>query len=401
MKVLAVTSELPWPLDSGGHLRTFHLLKHVAAHVDLRLVVPVHAGQEPTVAVLNQWNIRVVPVVVAPRTKFAESKRLLNAQLHREPYVMYRRHARPEMFAAWEAEIRREKPDVAHLDHLDSFLFHEIAAKLGVPTVLDLHNVYSLILSRMADEQTNPLKKVFFRGEARRLAHIETRACRSVNAVLAVSSTEADHYRKLGAKAVHVAPNGVDCAAFQDLKTGRSVTPPVVMYLGTMSWGPNVTAAVYLAEEVFPKVRAKFPDAKLLLVGKDPCPEVRATARLPGVEVTGSVPSVRPYLEQASLLAVPLDSGGGTRLKILEAFAAGLPVVSTAVGAEGIDATAGEEIIIAERPDMAAAICDLIADPARGQRVAEQARRLAQQTYDWPMIGEKVVGVIRGLAKKS
>ena len=401
MKVLVVTSELPWPLDSGGHLRTFHLLKHVASHVDLRLVVPVRAGQEPAVAVLNQWNIRVVPVTVAPRTKFAEGKRLLNAQLHGEPYVMYRRHARPEMFAAWEAEIRRDKPDVAHLDHLDSFLFHEIAAKLGVPTVLDLHNVYSLILSRMADEQTNPLKKVFFRGEARRLANIEARACRSVDAVLAVSATEADHFRKLGAKAVHVAPNGVDCAAFTDLKTGRSVTPPVVMYLGTMSWGPNVTAAVYLAEEVFPKVRAKFPEAKLLLVGKDPCPEVRATARIAGVEVTGSVPSVRPYLEQASLLAVPLDSGGGTRLKILEAFAAGLPVVSTAVGAEGIDAKPGEEIIIAERPDMAAAICDLVADPARGQRLAEQARRLAQQTYDWPMIGEKVVGVIRGLAKKS
>jgi len=394
MNLLAVTSELPWPLDSGGHLRTFHLLTHLARHVAVRLVVPVRPGQEAAVAELNGRGVRVVPVPVPSRTKLGEAKRLATARLRGEPYVMYRRHARPEVFAAWEAELTRDPPTVAHLDHLDGFLFHAAAAKRGVPTVLDLHNVYSLILTRMAEEQPNALKKRFFRCEAKRLAKVETRACREVSTILAVSGAEADHFRNLGAAHVAVAPNGVDCGAFADLPTGRPVSPPVILYLGTMSWGPNVTAAVHLAEAVFPAVRAKLPDARLLLVGKDPVPEVRATARIPGVTVTGSVPSVRPYLEEASLLAVPLDSGGGTRLKILEAFAAGLPVVSTAVGAEGIDATPGEHIVLAERPQMADAIVALLADPEHARRLAEAARDLARRVYDWPMVGAAVLAAI-------
>src|SRR5262249_33155974 len=156
--------------------------------------------------------------------------------------------------------------------------------------------------------------------------------------------------------------NGVDCAAYAELPTGRPVNPPVVLFVGALAWGPNVSAAVFLAEQAFPKIRAARPDAMLLLVGKDPAPAVKALGRLPGVEVTGGVPSVRPYLAKASLLAVPLDSGGGTRLKILEAFAAGLPVVSTGVGAEGIAVIDGGDIVRAERPAMADAILRVLAD---------------------------------------
>lgn len=394
-RLLAVTSELPWPLDSGGHLRTFHVQKGLARAFDLRLLVPVVGDRSDDIATLKTHGIHVIPVPVPERTKFAEAKRLLSAGLAGEPYVMYRRHARSEVFAAFQRELATNKPDAVWLDHLDGFLFAAAAARAGCRTVLDLHNVYSLILERMAEEPGNPIKRAFLRGEAKRLAKIEAKACATVDTVVAVSDGEAEQFRTLGAKRVIVAPNGVDCSAFADLPTGRSTVPPVVMFLGTLSWGPNVTAAVSLARDIFPKVRERLPNAELILVGRDPSAEVQAFHGQPGVTVAGSVPSVRPYLERASLLAVPLDSGGGTRLKILEAFAAGLPVVSTAVGAEGIDATPGTEIVIAERPDMATAIVELLADPPRADRIATAARQLATNTYDWSAITSKCVAGVR------
>jgi len=312
---------------------------------------------------------------------------LIGARFRGEPYAMYRRHARTEVFAALTHELQNDRPDLVHLDHLDSFLFHEIAAKLNVPAVLDLHNVYSLILERMAEEAGNAAKRFFYRGEAKRLARIERKACSSGAAIVAVSEGEASHFRTLGAADVTVAPNGVDCSAFASLPTGRNGNPPTILYLGTLSWGPNASAAIHLARHIFPQVRARISAARLLLVGKSPNSDVLALSEMPGVTVAGSVPSIQPYLAEASVLAVPLDSGGGTRLKILEAFAAGLPVVSTAVGAEGIDAVNGRDIVIAERPGMADAIGDLLNHPDRGTAVAESARQLAREKYDWSVIG--------------
>ena len=393
--VLAITSELPWPLDSGGRLRTFHVQAALAKSCDLRLIAPVRPEQAEHVEALRGKGINVIPVLVPPRTKVNEGRRLLASRLRGEPYVMFGRHGREEVFAAFEAELR-QKHDVVWLDHIDSLLFEPPARLAGVKTIIDLHNIYSLILDRMAAEATNPLKRIFFRGEAKRLAKMEERAANNCDTLLAVSVSEAEHFRKLGAKNVIVAPNGVDCAAFAELATGRANANPVVLFLGTMSWGPNVSAANALANEIFPAVRLQQPDAELWLVGKDPAPEVRALAG-PGITVHGSVPSVLPYLKDAAILAVPLDAGGGTRLKILEAFAAGLPVVSTAVGAEGIDAVNGEHLVIAEKNAMAAAIVRLICDVTKGEQLAEKARKLANDVYDWLRIGEICVQAVHSI----
>jgi polysaccharide biosynthesis protein PslH len=259
--------------------------------------------------------------------------------------------------------------------------------------VIDLHNVYSLLVRRTADEQTNVLKRAFLRGEAHKLDRIERRAARECQAVNTVSDTEAAHFRSLGAKQVHTVPNGVDCHAFADLPAGRD-GPPVVMFLGTMSWGPNAAAARFLAREVLPALRARVPDAVLTIVGRDPPADLLALNGTPGIEVTGGVPDVKLYLLRASALAVPLDAGGGTRLKILEAFAAGLPVVSTAVGAEGIAAQPGTHFALAERPAFAEATAGLLADRAAASRMAERARELARDVYDWSRIGRKAVEVV-------
>ncbi|CAN5193997.1 glycosyltransferase family 4 protein [soil metagenome] len=399
-KILAVSSELPWPLDTGGKLRTFHIQKALAAACDVRVVVPVLAGQIAEVEALKGQGIRVVPALVRPRTKWAEVRRLLYSQWRCEPYVMFGRHRRPEVFAAVEQQLQQQRPDVVWLDHIDSLLFEPLSRTLTVPTIIDLHNVYSLILDRLADEQVNWRIRYFLRGETKRMRAMERRVARTCNVVLAVSESEAEYYRTLGAKNVRVVPNGVDCGAFASLPTGRSLDPLTILFVGTLSWGPNVSAAISLAKDIFPAVQAKVPGAKLLLVGKDPSPEIQLLGTQPGVTVAGSVPSIVPYLEQATLLAVPLDSGGGTRLKILEAFAAGLPVVSTKIGAEGIDCMPGEQIIIAERAQMAAAIVNASQNAAMLNDVAVKARALANEKYDWQRIGQMCVETVKSVTPR-
>lgn len=395
VRVLGVTSEPPWPLNSGGHIRTFHLMKALAAETDLRLVCPVQPHQADAVGPLRACGLPGVAVPVGGRWAGGEAAGLLGAVARRQPYVMYRRHAWPLLPAVVRNEVAVFRPGVLYLDHLDSFLWRRLAA--DVPAVLDLHNVYSLLARRTADEQTSPLKRAFLRREARLLDRIERQAVRRCNAVFAVSEQEASHFRSLGANAVHVIPNGVDCGAVADLPTGRAGTPPTVLFLGTMSWGPNAAAATYLSLDVMMFLRDKVPGVRLLVVGRDPPSRLASRPDL-GIEVTGAVTDVRPYLRQANVMAVPLDAGGGTRLKVLEAFAAGLPVVSTAVGAEGIEATPGVHYVAAEKPGFAGALGRLLLEPDRAAGMATAARELARDKYDWAGIGRRAAEVVRGVA---
>jgi glycosyltransferase involved in cell wall biosynthesis len=399
--VLAITSEVPWPLNSGGHIRTFHLLKALAAATDLRLVVPVHHHETQAVEAVRAVGISVVGVPVGVRTPWREAGRMLTAGLLGEPYVMYRRHLRHAVARAWRAELRGRPPDVLYLDHLDSAVYRLNAGRgFAGPSVIDFHNSYSLLVERQVPRERNTLRRAFLGREARLLEKMERRAARACNAVLAVSDQEADYFRRLGASSVRTIPNGVDCASLVPLPTGRC-GEPIVLFLGTMSWGPNADAARFLAQEVLPVLQQRLPHARLLVVGRNPPADLLALGERLGIEVTGGVDDIRPYLERAALLAVPLDVGGGTRLKILEAFAAGLPVVSTAVGAEGIAARPGIHYVRAERNELVDAIAGLLEDPAAGARLAQEARGLALKMYDWPRIAADCVSIVERLAGRS
>lgn len=396
LSILAVTSELPWPLNSGGHLRTFYLLRYLARNHRVRLVTAVAEGQHGGIEELTDQGIEVHAARVGPRIAWREGLRAAAAAVRREPYVLYRRHDRKVVRSTVREELLREVPDVLYLDHLDSALFRTLGAH--IPAVLDLHNVYSLLAGRTAAESGSPLRRLYLQHEARLLARIERRAAAEADGLFAVSEEEARYFAGLGGKNVRVVPNGVDCAAYADLPTGRGGDPKI-LYVGTLSWGPNAAAAVFLARSVLPILRQRFPQATLRLVGKDPAPEILALGQLPGVEVAGAVPDVRPHLAAASLLAVPLEAGGGTRLKILEAFAAGLPVVSTTVGCEGIRAANGEHLVVAERRQFAEAILDLLAEPARGEALAIRARGLARDVYDWNVVGAVAAEGVRAVAR--
>jgi glycosyltransferase involved in cell wall biosynthesis len=318
----------------------------------------------------------------------------LRAAAAREPYVLYRRHEHRVVRDLLRAEVLNRRPDFLYLDHLDSLIYRDVAPH--VPAVLDFHNVYSSLARRAAADQRSFLLRRYLRHESVLLGRVERRAVASAEVVLAVSEDDRRHLAGLGFPAVFLVPNGVDCSAYETLPVGRPGAPPVVLFLGALSWGPNLSAARFLARVVFPEVRRRFPEGRLWLVGKDPLPEIAALGTLPGVEVFGSVPDVIPYLRAARLLAVPLESGGGTRLKILEAFAAGLPVVSTPVGCEGLDVVPGEHLVVTARAQFGAAVCDLLEDQELGRRLAASARALALR-YGWEHVGETACAAVASL----
>jgi len=397
--VLVISSELPWPLNTGGHLRTFHLLKALTATCQVRLVTVVESADDPGIGILEQYGMRVHAAVSGPRNRLTEATRAARALLRREPYVLFHRHNRWPLRQVIRQELSSATPDILYLDHLDPLAFRSVFP--GVPVIADLHNVYSRLTARVAEERRWPLN-TYLRREARLLADMEQQVAATADALLTVSAQERDEFLARGARCVHLIPNGVDCSAYDRFPVGRRNPEPVLLYLGALSWEPNARAAAFLAGQIMPQIRREHPGARLLLVGRQPGSEVRALAELPGVEVHADVPDIGVYLQQASLLAVPLDSGGGTRLKILEAFAAGLPVVSTPVGCEGIDCRHAEHLWVAERDQFAAALLDALATPELACEFAERGRRLAQDHYDWSVIGRHACdAVIAAAARHS
>jgi glycosyltransferase involved in cell wall biosynthesis len=397
--VLAVTSELPWPLDRGGHLRTFHLLRALASANRVRLIAPSSDPDEGAVRALRDAGIELRAVRVARRRQATEALRVAHATVAAEPYVLYRRHRWSAVRAALRLAVAQDPPDVCYLDHLDSFVYARACA--STPIVIDLHNVYSELAARTALEQRRPLLRWFLAREAAALARMEQRAVAGARVAMAVSERDQQYYTDLGARAVYLAPNGVDCAAYAALPEARRTGDPLILFVGAMSWAPNVSAARFLAADVLPRVRRELPGARLRIVGRDAGPEVHALARADGVEVTGTVPDVIPHLAQAHIMAVPLDAGGGTRLKILEAFAAGLPVVSTPVGAEGLDVIHGRDIWLATRARFAEGVVQLLKDQQRAAVLAGHARQLVIDRYDWSAIGRIACAAVAASANPA
>jgi glycosyltransferase involved in cell wall biosynthesis len=402
--LLAVTSELPWPLASGGHLRTYHLLASLSRRFDVRLVVPSTPDEAEARAALARGGIFARAVTIGSRHPLGEGWRIAEAAVRRDPYVLYARHRRRAVMRALRDEAAAALPDVLYLDHLDSYLY--ASACPGTPVVIDMHNVYSTLADRAGREAGDAARRWYLRTEAALLQKKETSAARSAHTVFSCSEEEAGYFRRLGASRVAVVPNGVDTQAYP-WPPSRMTQGPTVLFLGALDWTPNVNAARFLAQRVMPAVRARVPGAVLAIVGRRPTADVLALVDPGRVEVAADVPDVRPYWQRASLLAVPLEAGGGTRIKIVEAFAAGVPVVSTPIGCEGIAGRDGEHLLIAAREAFADAVTAVLTDPAAAASRAEAARRLAERQYDWWAIGARAAehalsaaadGRIRGVA---
>jgi polysaccharide biosynthesis protein PslH len=264
---------------------------------------------------------------------------------------------------------------------------------LQAPVVLFQHNVEAMIWERHAAIPQNPLRRAYMRLQWQRMLRHEGRECRRFAHVIAVSGADAQLMRRsYGLSSVGEVSTGVDLEYFS-APVSRPQNGRELVFVGSMDWMPNDDGIRWFAGEVFTRLRQQVPDARLTVVGRAPSAAMRElAARDPAIEVTGSVPDVRPYLARAAVSVVPLRIGGGTRLKIYEAMAMGAPVVATSIGAEGLPLRDGEHLLLADSAtEQVAALASLLVDRGRAERLAASAQRFVQQHCSWDAVAQTFV----------
>jgi glycosyltransferase involved in cell wall biosynthesis len=259
------------------------------------------------------------------------------------------------------------------------------------PVVLQAHNVDSLIWQRYHETATGFFQRAYVYRQWRKFERFERGAFHRAERVVFVSDADA----QLGQERFQlsngcVVDNGVDVAGYGDVRPRPGIRS--ILYLGSLDWRPNLDAVELLLQEIFPRVRQQVPDARLRIVGRKPPEHLSRRVRtMPNVELHADVPDVKPFLAESGVMAVPLRVGGGSRLKILESLAAGLPVVSTSIGAEGLHLTPGHDYTVAEGSEaMATALVEALQQPEPAFAQARRGQQTVAQRYDWPMLARKL-----------
>jgi glycosyltransferase involved in cell wall biosynthesis len=406
-RLLFLAHLLPWPLDGGGQIKSYHTLRLLASRYDIRLLAFIRRPEErENVGPLEPLCAAGIKLIPLPRGRGRDIG-IAAASLAGGRSFIIARDSAPAMYNAVNAELEnRRGPRYAavHVDHLQMAQFvpgNTHRAKV----VLDQHNIEHRIPQRLAETPgTHLLTRWYARGEWSLLRDFELDACRRADRVLVVSEEDRDGFLVLDptlAPRLAVTPIGVD----MDYWGGVLRRPDArdLLSVGTMYWPPNVDSMQWFCADILPRVRAEIPGVRLNIVGARPTPAVRALGEADlDVVVTGSVPDVRPYGENCGVFVVPLRSGSGMRVKILTAMAMGLPVVSTTVGAEGIDVTNGENILLADTLEaFAAAVVRLLRDPAGAERMGEAGRRLMARAYGWDAVGKRLLSVYDELLADS
>lgn len=292
-----------------------------------------------------------------------------------------------EMQRALEKHVERSEVDVVVCDFLAPAVN---VPSLRIPTLLFQHNVEAMIWRRHFEVETNPVKKAFLKSQWRRMFKYEREACNRFQRVVAVSPDDAETIRQAyGAENVTPISTGVDTAFFTRARDARRDEFNIV-FTGSMDWLPNEDAILWFTNDIVPRIRTRVPKLSLTVVGRNPSKSLEALSkRDPSIVVTGRVPDVRPYMEKASAYIVPIRIGGGTRLKIFEAMAMELPIVSTTVGAEGLPVTDGVDILLRDDPDsFAAAVADLLLTPDSARLIAHLAETNVRKNHGWVSVAD-------------
>jgi glycosyltransferase involved in cell wall biosynthesis len=390
LHVVMIDEELPYPPISGKRIRTLNLTQRLARRHHLTYVA--HRNSDPEEARLAADHFarlgistvvveRAVPVKSGP----AFYTRLAANLLSPLPYSVAT-HTSQEM----EGELARlaaEQPiDLWHCEWTP--YVHSLRALSGKRVVM-AHNVESVIWQRYHETETNRLRRWYIGKQWHKFQRFERLALAGADLTIAVSDVDADRFRHdLGVRSVGIVDNGVDTSYFQPSDEPREWK--TLLFLGSLEWRPNLDGVAQLLDTVFPAVRRREPDARLLLVGRNPPPALRETvASMPGVELYANVADVRPFLARSAMMVVPLRIGAGSRLKILESLATATPVVSTRVGAEGLHLEPGRHLTVVEDVgQLADAIVQAIRDPATAIEQAESGRRQVLRLYDWDALAD-------------
>lgn len=403
-RLLVVSPLLPWPLDAGGKLRMYHILKGMSARYRitlLTLAVDEENSEENRKPFDFLQDLVMIPIsqgrVWQVLRMFANLPRWL-AGMPAET-VVKRSSALLRACRQMAGQCRFEAVQIEftqNIQYLDAF------EGSGIPSILVAHDVSYVSHERRA-EVSKGLRKWFWSREARMMRYYEQVGWARFNRIVAMSAVDRDIIlRHVPNAQIDVAPNGVDTADLQPVEKGET---PTLIFVGWMRHLPNPDAVTWFLDEIWPLIKAGHASVRFAIVGKG-LPEylkrrVEADDR---VDYRGYVDDVGRHVGEAWISVVPLRIGSGTRLKILESMALGTPVVATTVGAEGIAARNGEHLGIADAPaDFSRAVLELLADRARRHCMASYARSLVESDYDWEAIaeaaGDAVARAIEGAAR--
>ncbi len=398
MRILWVKANKILPAHSGGDIRSWNIVRHLAQGEDVVFLSYYDGEPDPEYeAELKKRLPGAICVCTGKRadSKWARSVDYLRHLSDEAPYAVGRFASEAVRVEVWRC-LQEENIDIVVSDFLDAAI--NVPDRMAVPAVLFQHNVESEIWRRHASHGSNLALRALYAREFRRMTRYEQQSVRRFARVIAVS----EHDKRLmsmwtDGERITVVPTGVDIDEFAPGSPERE--KPLVVFVGAMDWEPNADAVKYFCAEMWPSIRGRVPQAKFRIVGRNPDVRVKALAS-ESVEVTGRVPSVVEHLREAAVVVVPLRVGGGTRLKIYEAMAAGKAVVSTGVGAEGLDVEDGRDIRLAYSPQgFADAVVALLGDREARRRMgsagAEKARR-----YSWPAIAEKFAEVLSAVVEK-
>jgi polysaccharide biosynthesis protein PslH len=366
MRTVMVTKFLPLPDDSGGRQRSLAIARRLAALGDL--VLCAYDDGSADLGGLHKLGIDVRSAPWKPSPVAAARGALTTRSLSAGRFWS----------TALAQQVQRAVAE-APVDVLQVEYLQMAPLARGLPArrrILDLHNIESELVASYGRARRGAAAQMY-RTEAALLRRMERHVIPTFDTVVVVSENERTRLPS-GVGTTIVCPNGQD---------PPTLLPPsdrsVLAFVATMGWAPNVDAALWLGREIWPEVKRRLPEAELLLVGRDPSPEVRALAG-PGVEVTGTVPSVEPFLARARVVVAPLLAGGGTRLKIMEALGAGRPVVATTIGADGLEDLVHRGMIIADdTAAMVNEICQLLSDPPAATLLGKLGHEAITEQHTW------------------
>ena len=383
MKMLWLSSGFLHPTTRGGQIRTLEMLRKLRKRHEIHYLA-LHDGRPEALAHSSEYCYKAWPVPFALATRdsarfWIQTTRGLFSRL---PVVVARKRSHRARLMI-ETLLRAECFDVVVCD----FLTPAINLPSGQPFVLFEHNVETVIWRRYAEGARDPIQRAFFRTQAKRLLAFERAACQQATHVIAVSESDAELLRDLcGISHVSAVPTGVDSAYF-----ARSSRPEAniasLLFSGSMDWMPNIDGVLWFVREVMPLIRRDLPQCSLTIAGRRPADSIRALSVDPLIRVTGTVDDMRPYLWDSGVSIVPLRIGSGTRLKIYESMAAETALVSTAIGAEGLDVSSPHNIRIADTPETFASACvELLSDPEARDRQTAAALRLVRERFSWETV---------------
>jgi glycosyltransferase involved in cell wall biosynthesis len=390
MRLLLVYPYVPYPLNRGTYHRVFNLARELARHHEVDLFCLAAPGAEEQLPVFERFCRRVKfhPFQNSPWPKLFP-QRLLN------PVPASLTHwAQPDVAPALCSFVTGQDYDVVHFCDL---VMWQYVSQLGgrALRVMDRSRVDLLF-------QREELQVLRLGGKERllrqenlwKLARYERRVAQAIAATIVCGPDDETFSRAniAGETEIKVLANGVDEEFFDRAKFPPAPDPdPTILFCGAMDYSPNISGLQWYFRECDPCLRQRLPSRRILIVGKNPLPEVRAFSEIPGVTVTGEVPDVRPYYQRASVQMVPLLIGGGTRLKIVESLCLGTPVVSTTIGAQGLNLVNGTHLLLADKPAaFSAALVNMLTDPALREALVEAGRARVLEKLTWRQLGREL-----------